>query len=372
MNSFREGQIQEAGAQQPYLRNAWYATAWSKDLTDAPLLKIILEEEIVLYRRKDGSPVALGNRCPHRFAELHGGKIIGDNLQCPYHGLQFGPSGNCAHNPHSEHRPAAAHVKSYPIAERHSLIWLWMGEPERALPDLIPDFSVLEDPGHSVVRGTLDLAADYQLYNDNLLDLSHSEFVHPALLEEGNLDRSVTKVEVKGATVHFIRDSEKEPATGTFQRLICEGMGGKAGDIVHTRHHIRWDAPSNLYAEITQFWQDKKSVFTNVHVATPTRRGACQLLWSAARTFRIDDAKLDEFVFVGMSGVLGKEDAPPMESQQTYIGNRDLLSLKPILLPTDVAPVKARRILARLIEEEGARPGSSTPRSTVLSGHSTQ
>ena len=73
MNSFREGQIQEAGAQQPYLRNVWYATAWSKDLTDAPLLKIILEEEIVLYRKKDGSPVALGNRCPHRFAQLHGG-----------------------------------------------------------------------------------------------------------------------------------------------------------------------------------------------------------------------------------------------------------------------------------------------------------
>jgi vanillate O-demethylase monooxygenase subunit len=335
-----------------YLRNAWYATAWSKDLADAPMAKVMLEEEILLYRKADGTVVALGNRCPHRFVELHRGKVVGDNIQCPYHGLQFNPAGACAHNPHAKNLPAAAKVISYPAEERHRMIWLWMGDHDKADPALIPDFSILCDPEHAVVGGIFEIAADYQLYSDNLLDLSHTEFVHPTLLEQGNLARSVAKVRQDGDTVHFVRDSEKEPASGTFQRMLCEGMGGKAGDIVHTRHHIRWNAPANLLAEITQFRDDKQSVFTNIHIAAPTSRGKCQLLWSATRNFRLNDPELDDYIVTGMAHVLADEDIPPVESQSSYIGSQDLLEMKPVLLPTDEAPIRARRILSRMIKEE--------------------
>ncbi len=335
-----------------YLRNAWYPTAWSRDVGEKPTGMILLEEEIVIYRTESGAAAAMGNRCPHRFAELHLGKVVGENIQCPYHELQFNPAGGCAHNPHGPTRPAAAHVKSYPTVERHGLIWLWMGDRDRANPDLIPDYSILEDANHSAVTGYLDIDGEYQLYNDNLLDLSHTEFVHPDLLQPGSLDRSAFEVRTEGDTVHFVRESPKEPATGTFQRMLCEGMGGKSGDTVTTRHHIRWDAPAFLYTEITQFWQDKHSVFTQIHFPLPTTHARSRLMFASIRDVKINDKELDDYILKGMTYILGNEDIPMIESQGTFIKDREFFDLKPALLKTDEAAVRARRILARRIREE--------------------
>ena len=85
-----------------YLRNAWYVAAWSDDLVEGQLLaRTILKEPIVLFRKSDGNVAALQDRCPHRFAPLHMGKVVdGDRVQCPYHGLEFNASGACVLNPH--------------------------------------------------------------------------------------------------------------------------------------------------------------------------------------------------------------------------------------------------------------------------------
>ena len=65
-----------------YLRNAWYVAAWSDDLADGQLLnRTILKEPVVLFRKSDGNVAALQDRCPHRFAPLHMGKIVdGDRV----------------------------------------------------------------------------------------------------------------------------------------------------------------------------------------------------------------------------------------------------------------------------------------------------
>src|SRR5437868_1009177 len=100
-----------------YLRNAWYAAAWEHELpSDKLLARRILNEPIVLYRTSDGGIAALADRCPHRFAPLHAGKIVdGDRVQCGYHGLEFDKSGACSRNPHGTGNiPARARVKSYP------------------------------------------------------------------------------------------------------------------------------------------------------------------------------------------------------------------------------------------------------------------
>lgn len=94
-----------------FVRNTWYCAAWSESLTDTPLHRKFLGEEVVLYRKAFREPVALSNRCPHRFAPLHKGQLKGDAIECPYHGLRFGPSGACVHNPHGDGRiPQAAQV----------------------------------------------------------------------------------------------------------------------------------------------------------------------------------------------------------------------------------------------------------------------
>ena len=72
-----------------------------------------------------------------------------DQLECGYHGLVYDCTGNCVKIPGQspESIPPGARVRSYPVVDRHFYLWIWMGDPARADPALIPDFSALEAPG---------------------------------------------------------------------------------------------------------------------------------------------------------------------------------------------------------------------------------
>src|SRR4030088_1719243 len=60
-----------------FLRNAWYVAMWSEDVTAGQLVsRTILNETIAIFRKADGSVAALTDRCAHRFAPLHLGKIV--------------------------------------------------------------------------------------------------------------------------------------------------------------------------------------------------------------------------------------------------------------------------------------------------------
>ena len=102
--------------------------------------------------------------------------------RCPYHGLQFGSDGVCSHNPHGDGAiPKAARVRAFPVVERHTAVWIWMGDPEKADPECIVDFSILSRGPHEGLRsihGHFVVEASYELEVDNLLDLSHPEFLH--------------------------------------------------------------------------------------------------------------------------------------------------------------------------------------------------
>ena len=92
----------------------------------------VLGEDIVLYRRSDGRAVALEDACPHRKLPLSQGRIQGDLLECGYHGLRFDCSGRCVKVPGTDHIPAAALVRAFPLENRYGLLWIWMGEPAGA------------------------------------------------------------------------------------------------------------------------------------------------------------------------------------------------------------------------------------------------
>src|SRR5262245_57370493 len=124
-----------------FIRNTWYIAAEPQEVTARPLARTILEKPVVLFRTESGKAVALEDRCPHRFAPLSLGKVIGERIQCGYHGAQFDASGACALVPGQNIVPPKARVVSYPIVEKHGYVWIWPGDPAGA-GDLssIPDF----------------------------------------------------------------------------------------------------------------------------------------------------------------------------------------------------------------------------------------
>jgi nitrite reductase/ring-hydroxylating ferredoxin subunit len=163
----------------PYARNIWYVAAWSHDLKpNQPLGIQILGERIVLWRDQQGRMAAIEDRCVHRLAPLSLGRCEGGKLRCMYHGLLYDASGTVIEIPGQDVIPPQAKVRSYPVVERHSWIWVWMGEADAADQTLIPPAVGLEDPNFILGSGQLDYAAEARLINDNLLDFSHLSYVH--------------------------------------------------------------------------------------------------------------------------------------------------------------------------------------------------
>ncbi len=203
-----------------FLMNTWYCAGWAHELDDQKLLgRKILGRHVLMFRKLDGGVVAMSDACPHRFAPLHLGKRTGDTVACPYHGLEFGPSGECTRNPHGDGKiPKACKVDGYPLVERWHALWIWMGDAAKADPARIPDFLMTEPrEGRSVVYGYHETEANHQLVIDNLLDRSHVQCMHPHLWAGPNLPpdyKDVRSMEVKGDVIwdyHCQLNSPKFP-----------------------------------------------------------------------------------------------------------------------------------------------------------------
>jgi vanillate O-demethylase monooxygenase subunit len=171
----------------PFVRNAWYVAAWHDDLQDGKPYPIsILNERIVLFRTPTGRVVALEDRCVHRHAPLSLGRCEGENLRCMYHGLLYNSYGRVIEIPGQAKIPDHARIRIYQAVERHSWIWVWMGDPTRADEALIPAAIGYDNPDWILGHGRIDYAADARLINDNLLDFSHLTYVHANSFQAGD------------------------------------------------------------------------------------------------------------------------------------------------------------------------------------------
>jgi len=162
-----------------YVRNAWYVAAWTTELEpERPFPMTILGDRLVIWKSATGALNVLEDRCVHRLAPLSLGRCEGERLRCMYHGLLFDRDGKVVEIPGQDLVPPMARVRAYPAIERHSWIWVWMGDPALADEALIPPAVGLEDPQYILGHGQLDYAAEARLISDNLLDFSHLTFVH--------------------------------------------------------------------------------------------------------------------------------------------------------------------------------------------------
>ena len=188
-----------------FLKNAWYVAGWSKEYGQKLVAQRFLNECVVLYRKQDGTPVALEDACPHRKLPLSKGSLKNDAIECGYHGLTFDGSGKCVAAPtQPEQIPEKARVRSYPVVDRYRLLWIWMGEPELADSDDILNIENFDNPEWGCTEGgTMEMECNYLWICDNLLDPSHVAWVHVSSFagagtDDGQLDLHRTE---SGVTV---------------------------------------------------------------------------------------------------------------------------------------------------------------------------
>lgn len=340
-----------------YLHNAWYPAAWSGTLKDEPLARRMLDQPIVLFRDGKGLPCALYDACPHRFAPLSRGKVKDGVISCGYHGLQFDGSGQCVRNPHGKGViPKALGVRKFPVTERYGMIWVWTGESEKSDEALLPSLPVLEDDTFSWVFGELEVSANYELVIDNLLDLTHVEYLHPFLANEGGADRLRFKAEQVGNRVSAYYDAAGEPITGLFQILWQDDS-----ETANLRAYMHWTPPTYLVLE-TSMGAGAEPTANDAHIPvlhllTPETDDATRYFWAAGRNREHGNEQVSEMLHFGTQHAFVHEDEPMIKAVRSRMQSNDLFAHRPALLQTDEAGVRARRTLAKLIEEEQSARG---------------
>lgn len=345
-----------------FVNNSWYVAAWSDELQDRPLGLTLLNQPVVLFRKHDGGAVALEDRCVHRSVPLSMGTIVGDRIQCIYHGFVYDETGCCVKIPAQDRIPAAARVRSYPVTERYGCIFLWMGEPERADASLLPDFTWLAKPGFGVTKKHVHVKAHYQLIIDNLLDLSHLAFLHAATVGQKELAEDADiSTDVNGDRVRVSRWTPNVPAVRTYKQF-----GGFKGNI--DRWQISEFIPPCFFVidngaadagtGAPEGRGENRWGYHVCHGITPESESSTHYFWALSHEFQADEPDLVEF-YRQQHSVNG-EDRAVFEAQQSMLErtpNAPSVSFK-----YDHGPVQARKIMERLMEMESGEVRSRAAR----------
>ena len=345
-------------------KNAWYAAAWDHEVTSKTVLaRRVADTPLALYRTTDGRPVALADACWHRLAPLSMGVRVGrDELQCPYHGLRFNSAGRCTHMPAQETVNPSAMVTSHPVVERYRYLWVWPGDATLADPGLIPDMHQLDDGAWAGDGRLIGADCNYQLVLDNLMDLTHEEFVHGGSIGQAELSESTfsTRLEDDGSVTveRWMRDVEPPPF---WHRNIRDRFPDFEGRVDRWQI-IHYYAPSTICIDVgvakagTGAPDGDRSQGVNGYVMntiTPETDRTSLYFWAFMRNYRLDSQRITTQLCEGVQRVFG-EDEVMLRAQQTAIDanpDHEFYSLN-----IDAGGMWVRRILDEMMERERATP----------------
>ncbi len=157
----------------------WQAVALSADMGRRPKRILFEGEPVVLFRSAPGI-AALFDRCPHRLVELSAGKIVGGEIECPYHGLRFGEDGLCNRIPSSPDRPVPAklNLTCYAVEERYGLIWTCLAfDAENPMP--LPTLPHWDDEGFQQINcPAFEVNGFAGRQVEGFLDVAHFSWIH--------------------------------------------------------------------------------------------------------------------------------------------------------------------------------------------------
>jgi phenylpropionate dioxygenase-like ring-hydroxylating dioxygenase large terminal subunit len=337
-----------------FVTDAWYVAGWSKEITRAPWQRTILGQSIVFFRTEDGTPVALADRCPHRGFPLSQSRLEGDSIQCGYHGFTFDRTGRCTHIPSQVHVPAAFRARSYALAERWEWVWIWMGAPEDADESLIPDHAEAGLAGNdwlTEIAPDFHVKARYQLFNDNLLDLTHLTFLHETSIGRG-LAGAKRSIDVNGRVVRVTRDTLDEEPTPLYATRL-----GIPGGRIDRRHASTFVAPSFHVIHITT--KEAASALDGaaakvygehkiVHAVTPETETTMRLFWAFSRSYN-KTPQISEYLQRNLAEVV-RQDVDALEAIEALID--DNAQGHDLSCAADEAALKGRQIVQALLDRE--------------------
>jgi vanillate O-demethylase monooxygenase subunit len=340
----------------PAPRNAWYVVAFSDEVGEKPFARHILGSRVVFYRTADGQAVMLDDYCAHRAMALSDGKrVAGDRIQCPYHGLEYGPDGGCALVPSQDQIPRQMKVRSYPLVEKWKWIWAWMGDAEGADPALIPDhdeFGLGDHDGfRKIKRFVMQIGGNFQLLHENLLDVSHITFLHEGSFDSGGIAKTPPETEVTEDTIRIGRKIS-EVMTGNYARIF-EFPDGSHVD----RELVSKTWVPSLNVVSNYFWpagsNNSKPMIRHAPFAiTPETETSCHYFVAASANYGEEPS--EEALAIQNAAVMDIFLTDKMAIESIQKAYSTLRSPPDVSVRADEAALRFRRILAQQAARETA------------------
>lgn len=339
-----------------YLRNAWYIAATAGEVSRAFRATRILGEDIVLYRTEAGDPVALADACPHRKLPLSQGRLKGDAVECGYHGLVFDRAGQCLRVPGIEHVPQKIRVRSYPIVEKFGHVWIWMGD--EALADVGALFPVEHygSPDWTLSGGEpIDMACNYLLVCDNLLDPSHVAWVHQGSFGFAAAEQAPVTIDADAAGVTVWRWMTGVEIAPLYRPLVP--FEGPCDRLQH--YEVRFPAHALIIARIVPAGAGGPGrpvprdayVMNSYNFMTPVDEDHTRYYYFQISNVAPRDPEVAASMAKGIRDAF-LEDKAVLE--RCHQGLKKA-AIPPVNLPIDAGPLKFRRQLDKLIAAEGSR-----------------
>jgi vanillate O-demethylase monooxygenase subunit len=247
-------------------------------------------------------------------------------------------------------------VRAYPVVERDGLVWIWMGEPSRANAREIPDLSYLSDAAHwRTVRSYFHFPFGADLMVDNLMDLSHVEFLHKGTLSEGYQQetRAAMTTEETGNAVRVSWVLHNTVPTPYIRKTFL-GIGDLADDYRDTY----WQPPGIVKVELAYVKsgspRNEGMRRIHTHCATPETATTMHDFTMRSRNFSLDSEDMDRELLRTQRIVVVEEDGSILTQIQQRMGTASFDSLDAVLFHVDAGATRVRRVMKQLIDLEAA------------------
>lgn len=349
--------------------NCWYVAALPEEVAARPLARRILGLDLVIYRTESGRVAALEDRCAHRLAPLSMGSVVGEHLRCGYHGAEFAADGRCVCVPGQDQVPERAQVRSFPARERYGFVWVWPGDPELAAQAEPCDlFAYIEHGSWGTQNGYIRIECNFLLVNDNLADVSHTEFVHASTLGSRHarstrmdglpLDQQgqhTFESELVDGGIDFRLRMNNTRLAPTFENAFLRARGAEGCNTLDFQLDYMFRAPA--------FWIFRPTTlksgapledgirFDGLIALTPETSTACHYFHKSCQGYAPGDAAETAY-WHEQTTVAFLEDKHILEAQQRNLGSGDIPDYPHVSFRGDRLGFLARRMIQNLVAAE--------------------
>ncbi len=309
------------------LNKEWHPVAFSKDVGDQPVGAVIMDERIVVFRTSDGVK-ALKDLCIHRGAALSLGKVVGDEIVCPYHGWRYDGSGYCKlipQQPASRAISPKARAFPYTCKEAHGIVWVCL---DGQYASTLPNYPEFEDPSYKTVHcGPYELEAFVPRVVENFLDVGHLAFLHEGYLGDP------TSPEISDYKVYNLENSIISEEIAVYQP-DPDGRGKAV-----TTHYI-YEILSPTVARLKKKDPGTQEVFSMLFAVLPQGELSSKVFINVSRNYAFD---IEDKHFQDFQELIINQDGSVLESQRPELLPLDLQA--ELHLPSDRMSIAYRKWL---------------------------